>query len=182
MMRDINNNNSIQLHKVKTAEQLDEIIADYGRNGIVVKKVERTNDCLYNDGEVMYTLHLEENSMQPYYLFLDDIRMPDWVYWVTLPTIPTEWTIVRSYNAFCDVIRSKGIPEFVCYDHILEENDHHYDGPITDEKTGYDCARFLCEECRNEGVAHPSFLVHSMDPVGRENIIHYIKHGYLSPK
>lgn len=122
-----------------------------------------------------------------YYLFLDDVRKPNSVYWVNIPH--HDWTIVRSYKEFCDIVSNKGIPEFVCYDHDLAID--HYDkmnsGEAIDyndkfEKTGYDCAKFLCGECLKANVPHPQFVVHSMNSVGKENILQYIKRGYLKPE
>ena len=116
---------------------------------------------------------------QKYYLFLDDIRNPADVTWVKLPAVP--WTIVRSYKEFRTTILNKGIPEFVAYDHDLA--DTHYDsmnhGGAIDydnltEKTGYDCAKLLCNECMKLDVKHPEFVVHSMNPVGKNNIIQYV--------
>ena len=117
--------------------------------------------------------------MKKYYLFLDDVRYPTDVKWVDLPL--HAWTIVRSYKEFRKAIHNYGIPEFVAYDHDLA--DTHYTamnhGGVIDynnltEKTGYDCAKFLCEECRKMNVKHPPFAVHSMNFVGRQNIERYI--------
>ena len=42
-----------------------------------------------------------------YNIFLDDYRNPENVTWVKLPEV--SWIIVRSYNAFVDIITKKGI-------------------------------------------------------------------------
>ena len=57
-----------------------------------------------------------------YNLFLDDIRDPEVVTWVSLPKV--EWTVVRSFKEFTDVLKKKGIPNYVAYDHDL--CDQHY--------------------------------------------------------
>jgi len=117
---------------------------------------------------------------QKYSIFLDDIREPAYVTWVKLPAVP--WTIVRSYKEFRTTILNKGIPEFVAYDHDLA--DAHYgsmnhggtiDYDNMTEKTGYDCAKLLCNECMKANVKHPEFVVHSMNTVGADNIRAYIK-------
>jgi hypothetical protein len=117
--------------------------------------------------------------MSKYYLFLDDVRQPRNVTWIDMPN--HDWTIVRSYKEFRDAIWNRGIPEFVAYDHDLA--DVHYNsmnhGDAIDynnltEKTGYDCAKFLCNECNKLNVVHPTFIVHSMNIVGGENIRKYI--------
>ena len=116
-----------------------------------------------------------------YYLFLDDIRMPDDVSWVKLPK-DVEWIIVRNYKEFRKTIWSKGIPKFVAFDHDLSNNHYehglHGDNIPYDtytEKTGYDCAKFLVNECNKLGVKHPDYTVHSMNPVGKSNIINYVE-------
>ena len=118
--------------------------------------------------------------MNNYYnLFLDDLRMPKNVTWINLPN--HEWTIVRSYKEFRDIIWNKGIPNFVTYDHDLSD-DHYGHGLRGDEipydsyteKTGYDFCKFLCNECFKLDKNHPSFTVHSMNPVGKKNIEQYI--------
>ena len=124
--------------------------------------------------------HTYHKVMNQYYIFLDDVRSPRDVKWVQLPLVP--WTIIRNYKEFRTTVWNKGIPEFVAYDHDL--SDVHYAIPQSDwatnmvktqEKTGYDCAKFLCNECMKANVKHPEFVVHSMNPVGADNIRQYIK-------
>ena len=114
-----------------------------------------------------------------YYLFLDDVRYPNQVTWVHLPQKP--YSLVRSYQEFVDSITHKGIPDFVAYDHDL--SDAHYghglNGDAIDysqyrEKTGFDCAKWLVSECVKKGVKHPPYVVHSMNPIGKSNIISYV--------
>lgn len=119
-----------------------------------------------------------------YYLMLDDIRsMSDVRKYTKLPNVPNEnWVVVRSYNEFVDTINKLGSPTFVSYDHDL--SDAHYGHGLRGdnipydsytEKTGYDCAKFLIEYCMKKGVKHPSYQVHSMNPVGKVNIISYVE-------
>ena len=121
-----------------------------------------------------------------YNLFLDDIRVPSQVTWVKIPDCQ-HYTVVRSYQEFVDMINLRGIPEYVCYDHDL--SDVHYnnfhgvdeqgelkiDYSKFEEKTGYDCAKFLVHECFVKGVKHPPYVVHSMNPIGAKNIISYVE-------
>ncbi len=118
---------------------------------------------------------------QTYNLFLDDIRVPEDVTWIKLPKV--EWVVVRNYDEFIAKIWNDGIPSFVTYDHDL--SDQHYQ-TITEsnqgridynkyrEKTGYECAKFLINECNKKFIKHPRFTVHSMNPIGRQNIVSYI--------
>jgi len=116
-----------------------------------------------------------------YNLFLDDVRLPNNVTWVDLP--PNQhYSVVRNYNEFVDLVTLRGLPKFVTYDHDLADS-HYGDGLHGDdinynkynEKTGYDCAKWLVNECMKKGVKHPPYQVHSMNPVGKQNIISYVE-------
>ena len=43
------------------------------------------------------------------------------------------------------------------------------------EKTGNDCAKWLSEYCVKNVVPLPDYYVHSMNPVGKENILSTLK-------
>jgi hypothetical protein len=116
-----------------------------------------------------------------YYLFLDDVRVPNDVIWVNIPP-HNYWNIVRSYNEFVNFISKNGVPEYICYDHDL--SDMHYGHGLRgdsipydqySERTGYDCAKWLVEYCMKKGVKHPNYVVHSLNPVGAKNIIKYVE-------
>jgi hypothetical protein len=116
-----------------------------------------------------------------YNLFLDDVRLPQNVTWVDLPS-DKHYSVVRNYQEFVDLITLRGVPKYVAYDHDLgsAHYGHGLDGDDIpydsyDEKTGYDCAKWLVEYCMNKGIKHPSYVVHSMNPVGKQNIIRYIE-------
>jgi hypothetical protein len=115
---------------------------------------------------------------------LDDIRsMSDVRKYTKLPDVPNEhWVVVRSYNELVDCINKLGLPTFVSLDHDL--NDAHYSHGLRGdnipydqyaEKTGYDCAKWLVDYCMKKGVKHPPYVVHSMNPVGKQNIISYVE-------
>lgn len=115
-----------------------------------------------------------------YSLFLDDVRDPKQVTWVILPK--TTWIVVRNYESFESTILTMGMPSFVTYDHDL--SDSHYGDGLNGndidynkyrEKTGYDCAKWLVNVCMIKGVKHPPYIVHSMNPVGKQNIISYVE-------
>jgi hypothetical protein len=116
-----------------------------------------------------------------YNLFLDDVRLPNHVTWVDLPA-NQHYSLVRNYQEFVDLITLRGIPKFVTYDHDLA--DKHYGHGLKNddipydqyaEKTGYDCAKWLVDYCMKKGVKHPPYVVHSMNPVGKQNIISYVE-------
>jgi hypothetical protein len=106
-----------------------------------------------------------------YKLFLDDERHPGQVTWVTFP--PGPYVTVRNYDQFTHTILTCGIPEVVMFDHDL--NDQHYSGDFTDERTGLNCAKWLVDLCYTYKKPFPEYVVHSMNPVGKENIIAYIE-------
>lgn len=122
-----------------------------------------------------------------YKLFLDDVRnVKDVVTYMHLRIgdknpiyLEDNWLIAKCYEDFVDIIQEKGIPEFVSYDHDLAL-DHYIDGDMGfvgegyKEKTGYDCAKWLVEYCKSKGIKHPSYAVHSMNPVGTQNIKNYL--------
>jgi hypothetical protein len=105
-------------------------------------------------------------------LYLDDIRFPK----------TTGWDIVRSYEEFIDYINKNGTKDlFISFDHDLA--DIHYDYPDSNvlnfgeysenenrERTGYDCAKWLCDYCLINELPIPNWNVHSANPVGKENI------------
>lgn len=121
-------------------------------------------------------------------IFLDDIRVPRDAYNYTKDYryINLDWIIVRSYDEFTNYILNNGIPELISFDHDL--SDEHYgrddqpwstDGAVDyfsyNEKTGYDCAKWLCNHILETNSKFPDILIHSWNKVGSENIRQYIK-------
>lgn len=120
-----------------------------------------------------------------YKLFLDDERIPRDVTWISIGLGP--WEVVRNYDEFVDTIKTHGLPSHVSFDHDLAdahyaacfEGSHNY-GP---EKTGYDCCKWLVEYVAEHNLKFPEYTVHSMNPVGTQNIRLYIetakKHEFI---
>ncbi len=120
-------------------------------------------------------------------IFLDDERKPWNVTWVELPNVC--WQIIRNYKDFVEYITKNGPPEYVSFDHDLAESHYPYNdkemnlyfkmGIIPyermDGKTGYDAAKWLCNYCQDKQIKFPKYFVHSMNPIGRTNILEYIK-------
>jgi hypothetical protein len=106
-------------------------------------------------------------------LFLDDVRNPP----------DSTWEVVRSYNAFVDYINTNGVPDLISFDHDLSF-EHYPFGEVNPntkipyetykEKTGYDCAKWLIE---NKHLP-THCVVHSMNPVGKENILFLLRAAY----
>lgn len=115
-------------------------------------------------------------------LYLDDQRTPS-------KTIPGyhPWNVVRNYDEFVDWITKNGIPDLISFDHDLA--DEHIDDyfkqkletgwqqPAYDtykEKTGLDCAAWLCKYAQDNNLEIKTCSVHSHNPVGAANIQSYI--------
>jgi hypothetical protein len=101
-------------------------------------------------------------------LFLDDLRSIDMVY----PDFKAkDWHIATTYNEFVNLIQKFGLPKYISFDHDLGLESVGNDGQ---EKTGYDCAKWLVDYCLDKGVELPLWKVHSANPVGRKNIESYL--------
>lgn len=100
------------------------------------------------------------NNMS-YNLFLDDLRSTYDAFNMTLRItyISDQWVIVRSYDEFVSYITKNGLPGRISFDHDLGEG-----------KTGHDCAHWLIEYCLDRNLTLPEWRVHSMNPVGKDNI------------
>lgn len=106
------------------------------------------------------------------FIFIDDERMPADVTWVKLPK-PKEWHVCRSYKGFVKLLEScKEAPMFISFDHDLGLPK---DG--SDEKTGVHCAKALINICVDNHWKLPGVQVHSMNPVGKKNIIDVLDNG-----
>lgn len=120
-----------------------------------------------------------------YKLFLDDLREIRQVYRLA---DTREWILVKNYTEFVNCVKKNGLPLYLSLDHDLADEhyrpsmynpDKHYTQYYTDgtfkEKTGYDCAKWLCDYCLDNNLNFPDYQVHSMNPVGAENIRGYIE-------
>lgn len=121
------------------------------------------------------------------FLFLDDIRIPEEAFSYTGYSVfvDNSWVVVRNYEEFTSWIAKNGLPHFVSFDHDLA--DSHYapsylwddyeaskrwqDSQVHKEKTGYECAKWLVDYCIDNDLQCPNYFCHSMNPVGRDNIV-----------
>lgn len=123
-----------------------------------------------------------------YNLFLDDdkVRNPKVVSGWMPDSIKTlyidkEWKRVWNYQEFTDIIKLLGIPQIVSFDHDLAIEhyapEEKWNLPIEyetyTEKTGYDCMKFMVEYIIEKKCIPPRILIHSLNPVGAENIKNY---------
>ena len=111
-----------------------------------------------------------------YKLFLDDIRD----IWQVYPDIADDrdWKKALDYNEFCKIITKYGMPYFISFDHDL--GDKQYYGLYDNEKTGYDCAKWLVNYCIDNKLKLPKYKCHSANPVGRDNILGILDNYYLN--
>lgn len=131
-------------------------------------------------------------------IFLDDIRSPQdcakYMYRRIKSLNPVylegKWYIVRNFEQFQEAIFKyhKDITH-ISFDHDLA--DEHYTPEefweteeksrewaakqIYKEKTGYDCAKWMKDFYQENKIKLPVMFVHSMNPVGTENIINLFK-------
>ena len=112
-------------------------------------------------------------------LWLDDVRDPFQNDWLNFSPIGknVDVTWVTNYQEFIDWIMIHGLPDAVCFDHDLNDLQafkSSYPEIVEDiecnEKTGYDCAKWLVEYCINNNKPLPKYAIQSANPVGRENI------------
>lgn len=131
-------------------------------------------------------------------LYLDDVRVPRHSY----PAMSRvgginasvyqndDWNIVRNYDEFVTWIENNGLPGLISFDHDLADehiqyyfdNGGHQNPPdpqetTFEEKTGYDCAKWLVDYCIENGVSLPEYYVHSANPVGALNILTYLNNA-----
>lgn len=126
--------------------------------------------------------------METYNVFLDDIRMPkDACHYFPMPEyLYLDWKIVRSHNAFVDLINEnflKGkFPGLVSFDHDLGDDHYGNQEPTEDdyselEETGYHSAKWLVDFCIASNLEFPKYFVHSMNTVGASNIRNYVENA-----
>lgn len=113
-------------------------------------------------------------------LFLDDNRQP----W------DDSWDLVKTpaeFKAYIKelFVKTRRLPDVVSFDHDL--NQEHYSNEMYGNpedynklykkfkhETGLDLAKWLCQFCVDEGLALPHIHIHSMNPIGANNIAHTI--------
>lgn len=123
-----------------------------------------------------------------YNLFLDDFRLPKDCFMYTgnkVYNLIDDWIIVRNYDEFINMIKIKGIPDLVSFDHDLSENHYEEQYNINyddfEEKTGYHCAKWLIKYCIDNNNKLPQdILIHSMNPAGSKNIESLFQSYYKS--
>lgn len=114
-------------------------------------------------------------------IYLDDVRTP----------LEDGWLIARDYYQFVSLIETHGLNNVgkISLDHDLGESAMiEYYNNVKDnyklnynnieEKTGYDCCKFLVDLSMDTNIPLPPIYVHSANPVGSHNMMGYIN-NYL---
>jgi hypothetical protein len=114
-------------------------------------------------------------------VYLDDKRTP----------VEKDWIVVRNYDEFVQKVEEIGLDkiELMSLDHDLGKTaiDEYFnnvsknyilDYNNIEEKTGYDCAKWLVNKSIDSGIDLPLIYVHSANPIGSANIMGYIN-NYL---
>ena len=100
---------------------------------------------------------MEQQNIKKYYahIWLDDFRTP---------TVPDDATVfwLKHYDDFVSCVMGLGTKISNC---IV-----HFDHDLGEEKSGYDCAKWLIDWCLGHGYIAPDYDIQSSNPVGRQNI------------
>jgi hypothetical protein len=108
-------------------------------------------------------------------IFLDDTRLPTEVVWLTLPSV--KWKIIKNYEQFINAIKLDGIPEVISFDHDLGIDFSPNETIPNTEKTGLDCAKWLVDYCLDNSHSLPTYYVHSLNPIGKQNILNFLNNA-----
>lgn len=108
-------------------------------------------------------------------VWIDDIRDPQeptWQNWIkkNFGTNDFDITWIKSYKKFVDFVDKNGLPSNISLDHDL--------GDVEDpnnEKTGYDCAKYIVDYCMDNDRDIPNYRIQSDNGPGRENIDKYLQ-------
>lgn len=98
---------------------------------------------------------------------MDDERYP----------ISNDWVIARNFDDAVWYVQNYGLPYFISFDHDLG-------APVN--RTGMDFCKWFCDFIMDNDLDLPigfSYTVHSMNPIGAENIRSYmdnfLRDGYV---
>ena len=137
----------------------------------------REYDDVLSDTEKQRLRMQEASAEKIHILWLDDERNPfnkiwtDWLHeYLILDWAHAEITWVKRYYQFVNHLEECGVPDVICFDHDLGE-----------EKTGYDCVKYLCDYCIENEEELPMVVYQTNNPVGKENMRKYIE-NYMKHK
>lgn len=121
-------------------------------------------------------------------LWLDDVRNPVERDWLVFSPIGRDVDVVwvKSYFEFTTWIEKNGLPDAICFDHDLGEDEsiERVKRGLSkrqvrilkkEAKSGMDCAKWLVEYCIDNKLSLPKYGIQSANPVGKENIDSLLK-------
>lgn len=114
-------------------------------------------------------------------IYLDDVRIPT----------QDEWLVAKNYEEFVKLIETHKLVniELISLDHDLGDSamveyynnvkdNYTLDYTNIEEKTGFDCCKFLVNNSLDNDTPLPLVYVHSANPIGSSNMMGYIN-NYL---
>jgi hypothetical protein len=123
--------------------------------------------------------------MEKIYIYLDDVRTP----------VAEHWVVVRNYEEFVKAVDKTGLEniEVISLDHDLGDqamveyytnvkNNYQLDYSNIQEKTGYDCCKYLVSKSMETGIPLPQIYVHSANPIGSANMMGYINNYFMNTR
>ena len=121
-------------------------------------------------------------------LWIDDVRNPVERDWIVFSPIGRDVDVVwvKSYFEFTTWIEKNGLPDAICFDHDLGEDEsiERVKRGLSkrqvrilkkEAKSGMDCAKWLVEYCIDNKLSLPKYSIQSANPVGKENIDSLLK-------
>lgn len=117
-------------------------------------ELEEISKIIYYYGQDKNPLLISKFEEKKVLLYLDDLR-----------SAPEKFVLVKNYEEFTAFILQNGLPDFISFDHDLGL-----------EESGFDCAKWLVNYCLDYQKKLPEFVVHSQNPVGKENIESLLNH------
>lgn len=118
-------------------------------------------------------------------IYLDDVRTP----------LDEGWVVVRNYEEFVSNILYYGLEniELISLDHDLGDgamveyytnvkNNYKLEYENIQEKTGYDCCKFLVNHSIDNNIPIPLVYVHSANPIGSANMMGYINNYLMNSR
>lgn len=103
-----------------------------------------------------------------FYLFIDDIRDPNWSECVASGVDQSKpWVIARSSREAIMLVEEHGMPNAIAFDHDL---GYHFNDPKMGIDTTIIFLRWLTEHFWDGTQVIPSYTIHSSNGPGRENI------------
>lgn len=109
-------------------------------------------------------------------LWIDDIRDPNLAKWQSFIKSAfrgkhiSDIVWVKSYKEFKEWVDKNGLPNLVSFDHDLGDVENP-----DNEKTGYDCCKYLIDFCMDNDCDFPQYAIQSDNGPGSDNIDKYIK-------